>query len=278
VTVALGTITAGSAGAQVIGQAHGIRYVQTTMTVPNGVWSGATSCGSGFQVLSGGTDTTGNPQGIRLLTSDLAGFGSWNSVGYRRNSGFVYVVGLCMPNASAIEWISRSVAIGAGTSSDPTVLSANAPCDSTRRVASGGVQIEDDPTNAYLSATFPVPNLNLWRATVVNKGPARNFTVSAACVPKAWGLTYAKDTRYTYTPAAGGFYFPIECPTGVPIGGGVHWRGRTVQPQVHIASSGPADASGAPTNSIPDDRWLVGTQNDAGQPKRITGFVICKPA
>jgi hypothetical protein len=119
-----------------------------------------------------------------------------------------------------------------------------------------------------------VANFNVWRATVVHRGVARNLTVHAVCVPAGLGLTYGHETR-TYGTDAGAFNFTIACPTGVPISGGARWEG--MQRQVAISTSGPVDASGN-VNSIPDAAWSVATTNFAGSPKDITAFVICKPA
>jgi hypothetical protein len=269
-----------SASADVIGIAHGIKYVQTTNSIAGGgaPWSAATSCGSGWRAMSGGTDLTGQPAEARMTSSLVGPFHtSWRTAGYNTSSGKnLSTVGLCRGDAAPIDYVGNRVAIKAGTPSAPTVMSANAACPANRSIASGGVQIEGDVSNAYVSGSFPVHAYELWRATVVNKGAARHFTVKAECLPTGAGLTYS-SSGFNQAVTANGFSVDMPCPTSatIPISGGLKWGGS--QAQVHISNAGPIDLAGGVT-SIPDAVWRIGTNNDAGAAKLLTAYAVCKPA
>jgi hypothetical protein len=277
---AIGLVGAVSAGATVIGTAHGLKYVQTTNSIAGGgaPWSTATSCGSGWLALSGGTDLTGQPGEARMTSSLVGPFhATWKSAGYNTNFGKnLSTVGLCRHDTAPIDYASTRVAMGAGTPAKPTVLSAGAHCPANRIIASGGVQVEGNVSDVHVSGSYPVAASQLWRATVVNTGAARHFTVKAECLPAGAGLTYS-SSGFNQPVTANGFSIDMPCPTSatIPISGGLKWGGS--QAQVHIANSGPIDMAGW-VSSIPDVVWRIGTNNDAGATKLVTAYVICKPA
>jgi hypothetical protein len=276
VTAALG---ASSAGATVIGTAHGIKYVRNTLSVPGGGanWSDAINCGTGYQPLSGGTFSTGFSD-ARMTSSSFGSFHTnWTSAGWNEGYGKnISTLALCRKTAATTNYVTKEVTVAAGTALSPTVRVADAPCPADRVIAAGGVKIQGDVSTAHVSGFYPVAVSELWRVRVVNEGAERNITVAATCVPAGLGLTYYKGT-FTDEPAdPNGFLGRPGCPGArIPIGGGGVWSG--VQAQAHIATSGPINSSGN-VSSIPDGSWQVGAANDAGLPKDFTQFVICKPA
>ncbi|MFL5893042.1 MAG: hypothetical protein ACJ75I_09915 [Solirubrobacterales bacterium] len=277
VTAALGT---GSAGATVIGTAHGIKYVKNTMNVlgAGSNWSDAINCGADYQPLSGGTFSTGFSD-ARMTTSSFGSFHTnWTSAGW--NVGFgknISTLALCRKTAAAVNYVTKEVTVAAGTTTSPTIMSANAPCPAKTVIASGGVRIGGDVSTVHVSGFHPVKAFELWRVTVANEGAERNITVGAVCVPPGLGLTYYKSV-FTDAPAnPNGFLARPSCLAAgeVPIAGGGMWSGN--QDRAHIATAGPIDSSGN-VNSVPDYAWQVGAANDSGAAKDFTGFAICKPA
>jgi hypothetical protein len=276
--VATAAFGAPRAGATVIGTAHGIRYVRTTLNVASGSsWSDAINCGADYRPLSGGTYTSGYTDS-RMTSSIVGSFQTnWTSAGW--NPGVpkdVSTLALCRKTGAAVDYVSDTVPIAAGNAMNPTVKSANASCPAKTVVAGGGVQIPGNVSNIHVAGTYPVNAFGLWRVTVVNEGAARNFTVAADCVPAGLGLTYSKVTFSSVAASPAGQVSSAPCgPTKVPISGGAMWSG--AQAEVHIASSGPINSSGN-VSSIPDYSWEIAGGNDAGAPKDYTAFRICKPA
>lgn len=277
VTTALG---ASSAGATVIGTAHGIKYVRQTLSVLGGgaSWSGGIGCGTGFRPLSGGTFSTGFSDA--RMTSSIFGTNltSWTSAGWNEGSGkSISTLALCRKTSAAISYVTNKVPVPGGTPAKPAVKTASVSCPANTAIAGGGVQIPGNLSVVHVSGSYPVASPPAWRATVVNGGANRSVTMGATCVPKGLGLTYDEGFIPANPADPNGFLGRNSCsnPSSVPIGGGARWSGAPAQ--AHIAASGPIDGSGNVT-SIPDDGWQTAAANDTGAAKDLTLYVVCKPA
>jgi hypothetical protein len=218
---------------------------------------------------------TGQPAESRMTASfDSRTHQIWRSTGFNTNFGKdLATVALCKDGAAPIDYVLKTRPLAAA----PSTVTAQAKCPAGRIIASGGVAVGGDLSQVHVSGSYPVEAKEAWKATVVNdSGGARSFKIHAECMPSDAGLTYTQG-RFTTGPTATGFDLDTPCPTSasVPLGGGAKWSGD--QSEVHLASSGPIDASGG-VATIPDVTWRVGTNNDAGGSKTVTGYTICTPA
>jgi hypothetical protein len=280
-TVAFALALAAPAGATVIGTAHGFKYVQNTLSISGGgaPWSDSVSCGSGWIAQSGGTVTTGFFGDESETTNMVGPFKvTWTSAGY--NVGFgknLSTVALCRVNSAPVAFVSNRVTVGAGSQAHPAILTADAACPGNEQVAAGGVKVEGSVADAHVSGSFPVAAAQSWRATVVNEGAARHFTVRAQCLPALAAITDTSTGSASLPADPNGAAMDLSCPSAsaVPISGGAKWSGNLAN--VHIGAAGPIDAGGG-VSTIPDKVWRVGAANLAGASKTITGYVICKPA
>jgi hypothetical protein len=265
----------------VIGTAHGLKYVQHTLSIAGGgaPWSDAVTCGSGWVAQSGGTVSTGFPGDVSETTNMVGPFRvNWTSAGY--NVGFgksLSTVAMCTIDTGRVDFVSNRVEVDAGTHVNPAIATASAACPGSEQVAAGGVKVEGSVADAHVSGSFPVAAAQSWRATVVNEGAARHFTVRAQCLPALAPITDVSRGSFTQPANTAGFTADIDCPAAgeIPISGGLKWGGN--QQNVHIGAAGPIDSAGT-VNTIPDHAWRVGTANLAGAAKTATAYVICKPA